>query len=817
MLRFLKNLFIVLFFLVLLIGATSTVFLTWGYYYITRDLPELFSANDYRPPVVSSVYAEDGTLIGEFWKEKRYPVKLHEIPEKVRDAFIAAEDASFYKHPGLDPISIIRAFVANMRTGHASQGGSTITQQVVKNLLLSPEKKIARKIKEAILSYQIEKRLSKDEILEIYFNQIFFGNQAYGVKAASRAYFRKELDQLDLAEASMLAGLPKAPSKYSPLKNFARAKRRQGYVLDQMVKAGFVTQSDADKADAEKLTIQRESARKIFRAPYYVDEVQRIMLENWKDYDLESDGLRIDTALKLDANEMAQAALRKGLKTVDKRRGWRGPIAAVPEANHDSFMNMFRGKIPRQAMEGEICPAMVMQIPKGSAVVRVDLGYAQATVDLNAPGWAKRFRDRQDNVSGGRPQDVLKAGDVIEVSLARAESTDPKTKAVQARDIYSLDQTPDIEGAIDILDPNTGKVVALIGGYSYERSVFNRVTQSFRQPGSSFKPIVYLSAVDGFGYTPSTIVHDEPRTYRVGDQAWTPGNFDEKYQGSITLRTALEKSRNLVSAEIVSKIGVDPVIRYAKRLGIESPIGKHLSISLGSSEVTLLELSRAYGVFAAKGLLFNSVFITRITDRNGKVIYDYEAEKLNSARQAISENSAFIMANMMKGVVDRGTATVVRSIGRPVAGKTGTSNNCMDTWFIGYTPEWVAGIWAGFDQKKEIGKKETGGKVSAPIWLDLMKGFLESQDKVRHARLIDDARKEAEDLGIQYVDPDPIAPADFVPPEGVEGVWVDRPSGRPVSEESPGAFLEYFVKGTGPEEEREESKEAASYLESPDL
>ncbi|NMC62321.1 MAG: penicillin-binding protein, partial [SAR324 cluster bacterium] len=283
-----KKVFIVLFFLFLLFGATSLIFMAWGYYYVTRDLPELFSAADYKPPIVSSVYAADGTLVAEFWKEKRYPVKLDEIPKLVKDAFIAAEDASFYVHPGLDPMSIARAALANLKTGEASQGGSTITQQVVKNLLLSPEKKIIRKIKEAILAYRIEKRLSKDEILEIYFNQIFFGNQAYGVKAASFAYFQKELKDLNLAEASMLAGLPKAPSKFSPLKNYNRAKRRQAYVLDQMVKAGFVSREEADGALDVKLNLHRATARKIFDAPYYVDEVQRVILEKWKDYDLES-------------------------------------------------------------------------------------------------------------------------------------------------------------------------------------------------------------------------------------------------------------------------------------------------------------------------------------------------------------------------------------------------------------------------------------------------------------------------------------------------------------------------------------------------
>ncbi|NMC62897.1 MAG: hypothetical protein GYA55_06970, partial [SAR324 cluster bacterium] len=484
---------------------------------------------------------------------------------------------------------------------------------------------------------------------------------------------------------------------------------------------------------------------------------------------------------------------------------------------HDTFVKLYKPQIQKDLIEGQIYPALVTQIQKDKGIAVVDLGYLQTNIDLQE-GWIKRFRDKEDKVSELKPQDILKPGDVVEVSFSKTEITNPKTKVKTIQDVFAMDQTPEIEGAIVLLDPNSGKVLVTIGGYSYEKSVFNRVTQSFRQPGSAFKPIVYLTAIDAFDYTPASIVHDEPRTYRVGDQYWSPGNFDEKYEGALTLRSALEKSRNLVSVEIVSKIGVDPVVRYAKKLGIESPIGKHLSIALGSSEVTLLELARAYGVFAAKGLLFNSTFITKITDRDGKVLYDYEAERLNSAQQVISADTAFIMANMMKGVVERGTATVVKAINRPAAGKTGTTNECMDTWFIGYTPEWLAGVWLGFDQKKEIGKKETGGKIAAPIWLDLMRDFLDEQDKARYAKLVEDTKKEAEELGIQYIaPPENLPPADFLPTEGVEGVLIDRLSGRVVPEGSEGGFLEYFKKGTAPKAGDVSSQETTSYLESPDL
>jgi penicillin-binding protein 1A len=421
-------------------------------------------------------------------------------------------------------------------------------------------------------------------------------------------------------------------------------------------------------------------------------------------------------------------------------------------------------------------------------------------------------------------------------------AADPPASPDPAHEVdykFQLDQTPDIEGAIALVDPNSGKVLAEIGGYSYQRSQFNRVTQSLRQPGSAFKPVVYLAAVDAYKYTPATIVYDTPRTFRVGDEFWTPGNFDSKYLGPITLRVALEKSRNLVSADIVSRIGVDAPIRYAHKLGFTSRLGRNLSLSLGSSEVTLLELVRAYGVFAAKGILFDTVYVTQIKDRQGNVVYEYEDAKLTKAKQAISEDTAFVMANMMRGVVEHGTAYKVREIGRPVAGKTGTSNDQMDTWFIGYTPNLVAGVWAGFDVKKEIGDKETGGKVSAPIWLSFMRNYLNYLDKSNNDKLAEDARAEAERLGIQYVPPEKLGPLDFTPTEGVEGAWVDKASGHLTSANAPGAIYEYFLKGTAPqrgaehdysEDYSEESGESSSeggeepaprdeksYLESPDL
>ncbi len=801
----------------------SGVFVVWGYYYITRDMPQLSTLDDYKPAAASFVYSNDGTVIGEFFKdERRYPAKLSEVPLMVRNAFLAAEDASFYSHQGIDPLSILRAFIKNLEKGQPKQGGSTITQQVVKNMLLTPEKSLRRKIKEAILSYQLEKRFSKDDILEIYLNQIFFGNTAYGIKAAAKLYFRKELNQLTLAEAAILAGLPKAPSKFSPILHPDKAKRRQRYVLTQMVKTNFITKEEADAAYRENVQVYQASAQNIYHAPYYVSELRRVLAEKWKDLNIDTDGLQIYTPLDLKAEDMGINALQSGLREVDKRRGWRGPVGKVVGANHDQFISSYPVPEKGQFELNQVYPAMVTQVSSGTGIAMVDIGPMNGVVALRNSGWAKKFRDKEDRTSFVMPEQTLRAGDVIEVSLQEKEIPAPKgAKGEDAKPkketTIVLDQTPDIEGALVLIDPYSGKVVTMVGGYSYQRSQFNRVTQSLRQPGSSFKPVVYLSAVDGFNYTPSTIVYDTPRTFRAGDQFWTPGNFDEKYLGPITLRVALEKSRNLVSADIVSRIGVDPVIQYARKLGIESKLGRNLSIALGSSEVTLLELTRAYGVFAAKGVLVDSVFITKIVDRYGNVIYDQDSEKLGHARQVINENSAFIMANMMKGVVEHGTGYKVKEIGRPVAGKTGTSNEEMDTWFIGYTPHWVSGVWVGFDVKKRIGEKETGGRVAAPIFLYFMREFLKYQDDKDYAHLVEEAKAEAERLGIQYVPPEPLSQLDFSVPDGVDPFWVDKASGVLVNEESPGSILEYFIKGTEPSKSSSEEESTSSYLESPDL
>lgn len=808
-------------YLIFLCGMAGTLVASWLYNYLTRDLPQFQRVEDYRPAAVSQVFASDGTLVGEFYTEegRRYPIAIADVPVMVRNAFLAAEDASFYSHRGIDPVSVVRAVYTNLKLGGARQGGSTITQQVVKNLLLTPEKKYERKAKEAILSFQLETRLTKDEILQLYLNQIFFGNRAYGIRAAAKNYFRKEVSELTLAEASLLAGFPKAPSTYSPLANPEAARTRQRYVLNQMVEAKFCTRAEADAALEERVKVYPASAQNLFHAPFYVSQVRRVLMEKFPDLEPDVDGLRIETNLDVQADELGSQALRRGLREVDKRRGWRGPLAKLDSP----LPSLFYKKYPeaKRGLTEENTPtlALVLAAPSAKGAergkVKILLGEEETEFDISESTWARRYLSADQSVISIDPMQELQAGDVIEVALRKKlNSSDPQASEEKT---LLLDQTPEIEGALSIVNPFSGEVLAAIGGYDYSRSQFNRATQSLRQPGSAFKPILYLAAVDGFKYTPATIVDDSPRTFKAGDQLWTPENFDESFLGAITLRVALEKSRNLVSADIVSKIGVDAVIQYARKLGIESKLGRNLSIALGSSEVTLMDLMRAYSVFPAKGIVNETSFIKRILDRDGTVIYDAAQERLANAKQVISPASAFIMSNLLRGVVESGTGTVVKALGRPVAGKTGTSNEEMDTWFMGFTPEWTCGVWVGFDVKRKIGVKETGGRVAAPIFLDFMKAFLNKIDSANYAKLVEETKAEAERLQIEYREPEAIAPSDFAVPEGVEPYWVYKSSGVSASEGAPGAILEYFAAGTEPNHGVSDAPDAASYLESPEL
>ncbi|MCL4146371.1 UNVERIFIED_CONTAM: hypothetical protein GTU68_020467 [Idotea baltica] len=753
---------------------------------LTRDLPQLEKISDYAPKAVTNVYAADGEelLIAELFDERRYPATLEEIPLNVRNAFLAAEDANFYSHPGIDVVSILRAVWVNLRSKRTRQGASTITQQVVKSLLLTRERTYERKAKEAILSYRIERQLSKDDIFQIYLNEIFLGNNAYGVKAAAKVHFNKELDELKLQEAAFLGGLPQRPSQLSDPRYRDKAIKRMHYVLAQMRKNKMITEEEHQTALAEPLEIQSNEVETIHAVPYYathaIKELKHILTRI--DPGLtpgNPGGLKVYTAADTKAYAFAERALQRALRDLDKRQGWRGPLNRTEPSSSPSFSKYLRIARPEDIEEHKLYRAIVTKVDKKRQVVFVQVDDVPGVLNLRKTVWARTLRknDRKQAVNAAR---YLKPGDIIEVSRMEKAKEDEKEPVR-----LQLDQTPTVEGAMVVRNALTGEIPVIVGGYSYQRSVFNRATQGLLQPGSAFKPIIYLSALEYLNYTPSSIVPDSPISLNAGDgTVWSPQNYDRSYLGPITLRVALQRSRNVVSVYLLERIGVSKAISTARKLGITTEIQPNLSIALGTPELHLIELTRAYGAFAAEGWLADSLVIKKIVDRKGKILYEQKPKQ----QKVLSDEDAFIMANMMKGVVERGTAQRVKALGRPVAGKTGTTNDQMDAWFIGYTPEWVAGVWVGNDVKKTLGKYETGGKAAAPAFIYFMEQFL------KDAPIID-----------------------FNIPNGVIPVSVNSITGRLTDQSDPNVFVEYFKSGTEPRLGRREIELPQEYLTNSDF
>ena len=716
-------------------GAVGALF----YREFTQDLPSVRQLASYGPQVSSQVYAVDGTLIDELYFEKRYLVPFEGIPVVVRQAFLAAEDSTFYEHHGIDLTSIVRAFRNNLRAGNVTHGASTITQQVVKALLLTSQRSYERKIKEIILARRMERLFTKDEILWLYLNQIYLGDGAYGVGAAADVYFGKVVSKLTLAEASLIAGLPQAPTRYSPTRHPERAKVRQGYVLRQMEKAGFITAEEREKAFALPVATVSNRGSAYRQAPDYVEYVRRALEERYGNRVPYRLGLRIFTAVDMRLQAAAEQSVRDGLEELDRRRGYRGPLRRLTDAEAESSLE--RKQMATNASgfdDRNPARALVVKSAKDHAVVR--LGSRTAVLPTSGMAWA------------GKP-DRFQRGDVI---LVREKKPGEAT----------LDQEPDAEGALLAMESASGYVRAMVGGYDFARSQFNRATQALRQPGSAFKPLVYAAALDR-GYTAASVVIDGPII--VDDDSkklWRPENYDEKFTGATRFRDALTFSRNVVSVKIAQDIGLDFILSYLPRFGLVRPFPGNLSLVLGSSEMTLLELVRAYGVFATGGKLCEPIFITRITDRAGNVL----EENPPSCEETISAETAYLMTSILKDVVQRGTAQRARALGRPVAGKTGTTNELMDAWFIGYTPDLVAGAWVGFDQKKTLGKKETGGRAALPVWLQFMQTAVETT---------------------------PVT--DFPFPTGIVLVNIDEQTGLLAPPEGGSTLLESFRRGTEPD------------------
>ncbi len=577
----------------------------------TKDLPNISTLRDYRPCVLSRVYDEDGEIIGEFFIEKRELVPLDQVPDVLRDAIIAAEDANFYHHEGLDFFGILRALIKNIRAGEIVQGGSTITQQVVKSLLLTPERSLKRKAREAILAYMLERSLSKDEILFLYLNQIYFGHGAYGVQTAAKNYFGHDVREVDLAKAALLAGLPQAPSRYSPARHPERARQRQIYVLDQMLGEGMINEEERRLALEMQIVVQPAKDVNRAYAPYFVEYVREYLLEHYGKDKTFCGGLHVYTTLHKEDQRIAREALRYGVEQYAKRH---------PEE------------------EG-------------------------------------------------------------------AEST----------------KHP-LQGALLAMDLPDGTIRAMVGGVDFQTSQFNRAIHAKRQPGSAVKPFIYAAALDK-GYTPASIVVDSPIVFNdpVLEEKWKPKNYSRRFVGPTTLRDALTHSRNVVTIKILRDMGITYAMRYIKKLGIRSTLAPDLSLALGSSESRLLELVEAYATFACGGVRPDALFIRRIIDDQGNVLEEHEP----SSQEAISPQTAYLMTNLMESVVKEGTGRAVRSLGVPCAGKTGTTNDFRDAWFIGFTAEKIVGVWMGYDQPKSLGDRESGGRVAAPVWLYYMQRVLE--------------------------------------------------------------------------------------------
>ena len=753
--------FLLVFFIVIIIGSIG---ISGAYLYLSNNLPKISSLEDYRPPIITTVYSDDNRKIAEFFKERRVLLPLSQMPEMLKKAFVAAEDARFYKHQGIDILSIFRAFYKNIEAGAIIQGGSTITQQVTKSFLLTPERSYTRKIKEAILAYRIDKKFTKDEILYLYLNQIYLGHGAYGVEAASENYFGKSANELNLAECAILAGLPQAPSRYSPFKYPERAKQRQIYVLNRMVEEGFITNIQATEAINTVLDIKPRRNLYIEEVPVYTEHIRRYILNKYGEDVLYNEGLKIYSAVNIEMQKMAREEIRKGLYALDKREGYRGPIKHLKPEEIESFSTELQLELEEAPLEeGKIVKGVVIEINDKNDTVVVRMGSTLGVIRIDDMRWARKpdpevayYETRVNHV-----KEVLKVGDVIQVRV--------KNKIFDTdRWWLSLEQVPKVQAALLCIESETGNVKVMIGGKDFRESQFNRAIQSRRQPGSAFKPIIYAAALDK-GYTPATMIIDSPIVYEdtKHDFTWKPRNYKEKFYGPTIFRDALAKSRNVVTIKILQDIGIGYAIDYAKKLGITSNMNRDLSIALGSSGVSLLELVKAYSVFNNLGYLVEPVFITKILDRDGNVIEEGNPVR----RKVIEQNTAYIMTSLLEGVVKHGTGHRVKALKRPVAGKTGTTNNLHDAWFVGYTPRYNTGTWVGYDEENSLGKGETGSRAASPIWV----GFMQ--------RLLADKPVRV-----------------FQVPEGVVFSKIDAETGLLPIPESKKTIFECFKEGTVPTE-----------------
>lgn len=813
---------------------------------MSSDLPQLITVEDYSPKIVSEVFDRKGEKIGEYFREKRILVPFEKIPQQLIQSFVAAEDSSFFRHSGLNFVAIFRAFLANLKAGRRVQGASTITQQVARSLLLSSEKTYTRKIKEAILAYRMESNLSKEEILYLYLNQIYLGQGAYGVGAAAEIYFRKPIEELELKEMAMIAGLPQSPSRYSPIRNPSAAKERQRYVLRRMADENFITDEQAEAAIAAPIGVY-VSLKYQELAPFFTETLRQMLVSRLGDEMVLDKGLKIHASIDKELQLRAQHELQKGLRVVDKRQGYRGAKKNLGEAQEVAdFLLTTRDELaashsplkiiqpdgtistpgplnltekdadgkelpvlPSYLDVDQIVPAVVTRVSDQYGLVHVRFAESKGLIDFDSMKWARdpdpSKRSYLDELE--KPSQALKKGDVIEVRIIGEKFSSSRLGKqlaelkLKQKDKYKrpdevpefdrwthleLEQEPLLEGSLLSFDQNTSEITAMVGGYDFKRSEFNRAIQAARQTGSSFKAIAYAAALDK-SYTPSTLVLDAPIVFEEGQEGdgsedeaeikkWKPSNHGQGYQGEILFRNALIRSLNIPTIKISEKIGVSFIADYARRLGIFSPLNMDFTLALGSSGVTLYEMTKVFAQFGNLGRRLKPLFIHKVESSSGEVLLEkislderFQAEiepfeksfeekrqayleKLGSKEseekndeanpdqpakdngldspfyfddpdQLIKPTTAYLITSILQGAVEEpgGTGGAARALGRPVAGKTGSTNGYYDGWFIGFTPDVATGVWVGFDQEQSIGAGEVGGRVALPIWLEVMK------------------------------------------------------------------------------------------------
>jgi len=738
----------------LFVGAALLGTLSGVLFAYSDDLPEVSALDSYAPNTITRVLGKNGQLVGEFAVERRVVVQYNDIPDNLRNAILAAEDAGFFEHSGFSISRMMLALVRDIATRGKTPGGSTITQQLTRALFADNigfaigNRSWERKVKETLVAMRVEKRYTKEEIFTFYANQIYYGHGAYGVEAASQLYFRKSAKALNLEEAATLAGIIQSNVRQSPFVNPDATKRRRNYALERMAEEGFITREAADVAKAKPIVAAGDPIAESSVAPYFLEEVRKYLEAKYGAKAIYESGLTVKTGLDVRLQQAANKAVDAGLRRVDKRRGFRRPRRNVIAEGQS--VDMFKtDRWARRISEGDIVPAVVRSVDDTTARLRI----GELSADLTRSGmqWTNRKS----------PKEVLKAGDVIDVAITKL---DDRTATV------TLEQTPLLEGALVAIDNRTGEVLAMVGGYSFSRSKFNRATQAFRQMGSTVKPILYTAAIDR-GLTPNTIIVDEPTSFDAGagQPPYAPKNYDRKFVGPLTLRRALEQSRNIPSVKVIEMLGPTQVASYAKKFGFAQDFRPFLSMALGAQEVTLLEITSAYSAFPNHGIRMEPFFADAITDRDGSLL----EERRPQPKDAIRADTAFVLTNLMQGVVQHGTAAAANALKWPLAGKTGTVDDNTDAWFVGFDPNITVGVWIGNDEKKPIGYNETGTTAALPLWMDFMRAYID---------LYGDREQ----------------PPTFESPGNIVFMTVDRNTGEPASGTSEAVVNEAFISGTQP-------------------